>query len=236
MNVQLNNTLLLREKIEAKYSGSKSTLFKFYDTLFSLLGGNGENTICNNMCIQNNCDCCEFPQADITEKGKPANTFTGLLPYEIEYLSLKSSPVSFEEKFDVHESGLGLVCRKIEKKCIRKPLDCALYPYTFANYSNSNENIFVDILFSKEKCPIFSNTELTENFFSITFERTVNLAHTVAEFDTDILILICSYAPYYRGFDRYKTVMIRTGQTSLHNSPDLLHTVDTIPNYNKNAS
>lgn len=236
MHKQLNTNLLLREKIETRYSDSKSTLFTFYDTLFSILGGNGENTICNNMCDQNICDCCEFPQVDITKKGKPANTFTGLLPYEIEYLSLKSSSVSFEEKFDMHESGLGLVCKKIEKKCVRKPLDCALYPYTFGNYSNINGNYYIDILYSKDKCPIFTFPELRERFFGITFERTVNVAKAVAEFDTDILILICSYAPYYRGFDRYKTAMISTDQIPLNVDPRLLKREKNIVHVTKNVS
>lgn len=229
MSEQIHNAMLLREKIETRYSTSKTTLFNLYDKLFSILGGNGENTICNTMCEQNNCDCCEFPQSEITEKGKPANTFSGLLPYEIEYLSLKDSPVSFEDKFSLHDSGIGLVCKKIEKKCIRKPLDCALYPYTFAGFSNSNGNIVVDIIYSREKCPIFMTSDLAEKFFSITFERTVTLAKTIAEFDSDILMLICSYAPFYRGFDKYRTITISTYQAHLTVDHNQLKAEKTIP-------
>ena len=184
------------KNLEMNYASDKGKLFALYDNVYEILGGNGENSICNELYGKGKCCCCEFPEVSTDSRGKPCNTFTGMLPYEREYLAKIRGQSFFNEKFKEHDSGLGLICNKVEVPCSCKPIDCAVYPYCFGNFSTDGSTATVDILGSFEKCPVFEMVDFRDKFLSATLSRMTKLARFICGFDHNILVAMCLFSPF----------------------------------------
>ena len=132
--------LELRSRIEATYAAepARARLYAFYNRIEEVLSRGKAKEICGSRYSRDLCQCCEFGD------GEQDSMFTGILPWEMSWLKTKKSAFKTEDKFAIHDTGLGLVCTACEAACQMKPVDCAMYPYAFANYTGFT----VDIMFS----------------------------------------------------------------------------------------
>lgn len=197
-----------KKSLETIYTNDKNKIYDLYNKIFAALGGNGENSICQSLYSMQICDCCEFPNTETHEDGRPTNTFIGMLPFEQEYLQGKASEVTYADKFVEHQTRLGIVCRISETTCNLKPVDCAIYPCSFANFVQQENNVSLDIRVATHKCSIFSDPKLRDQFINIMSHRLIKVAEITYNFDPRILELWTLFDPFYRGYEKLQTILI----------------------------
>ncbi len=216
LHLQRELALSKAKSLNTKLLKDKDRAYELYDKIFDILNGDGTNSFCRSLYKKNMCSsCCVFLETETHKDGKPAHTFIGMLPFEREYLEQKGvrnsklSELAYKDKFVEHPMNLGIICKKSEATCIMKPVDCAMHPYSFANYSQKKDGtVLIDIIVAKHKCSIFSCPKLSHKFIEMTFHKIVDVAEAVCSFEPQLIELWSLFAPFYRGYEVIDTIRI----------------------------